>query len=286
MKILLRSPFHPSLYIYLMEVMPQHEWYVDKDDWEGDFPKSHLKYKVLGSETPDVQIVNLHENGEIDEKIPIVLLEYWKLRTFPKLEKKWPLVYTSKTSHNNYPNMQYWCPEPSKVIWNDPWVGDVEKILVLHDGTYNKLLSQIGKWKLPLEVIRYNRSIPFDVWKYKLKHYRAVVELSHKHSSLVLLECRHIGTPAMTFDTGCDKMTYTFSGPDPGLRHILEECLNSMSSFGSNWWSHYPEINTPTEEVWNNALIQSLYNICQDCNIKFTSELRLKQNLSSPLRGR
>jgi len=250
MKILIYSPLHPSLWTNLMDAMPEHTWMID----EG---------------IPDVQIICLH-NPKIagneykiyktlkEHPYPPVFLEFWKV-SLPDLVVKYPLIYTSMTNHNNYPNAMFACPMPSKRIWSEKWIGDEKNIVVLYrDTATSGIISEMKRWNLPLEIIEYKRDIPFEEWKSKFVHSRAIVELVQKNSSTVLLEARQVGIPALSINFGdACLMTYTFSRADDQLKRTLSR-LTTDDNFAREWWNYYPLNIVSTHDTFNNAFIDSV----------------------------
>jgi len=280
---LIHGPFHPSLWSNLIiDLGEDYEWFVDTDIWEGDIPKWNVKYQAYTPDIiPDVQIICLHQPNmykfgyfaEMLKKFPypIVFLEFWKIKCgIPAMRVKYPLIYTSMTSHNDeYENTKFSYPLPSPYVWDGTWKGDEKKLLVIHKGECDKLLSDIQKWNLPLEVIDNKlRNIPFNEWKAKFVHNRALIELEIKHSSTSLLEARMMKMPSLAFDYGdANMMTYAFSEADWKLKMMLKELLVN-DELCKNWYNHFPLEVPQTKDVFGPAF-QDAIRLCKNAKEPF-----------------
>lgn len=269
MKVLIHGPFHPSLWVYLISSLPEYEWYVERDEWEGCIPRDHIKYKIFNPkrDKPDAQIICLHnpDSSETLTKFPYppVFLEYCRFKNLPDL-MGYPLIYTSKSNHNEeYSNIRFWYATPSKSLWNEKWVGDKKVITVLHRSGNASILKKIQRMGLPVECLDITkRNIPFEEWKSILVHSRVIIEMIPKSSSSILLECQSIGTPTLAYGFDDSKlMTHTFTSASYGLRKVLRRLLDD-DDYARTWWDKYPSHEDTAKEVFGSAFKESiaLYN--------------------------
>jgi len=216
MRILLHAPLHISFWIYLMESMPEHQWFIEpNDNFEGGtIPHNHIKYQVVPSEFNenfDVQIICLQLGSDKLRflklfPVPVVWLEYWRCAV-PEIPIKYPLISTSYSDSNSeYPNIRYSHITPSPTLWNIDWIGDQPTVFI-SARRFSKLtviapiLNQLKKKVTNLDVIEETpRTIPFEEWRNKFIHNRVLLDLSLKKGDMVLQEAMTIGMPVITFN--------------------------------------------------------------------------------------
>jgi len=219
LKILLHAPLHPSYWIYLMEVLNQHTFYIEpKDDFEGVMPRNHIQYTVVPSDSKikfDVQIILLHKHTTKqlyqllkDFPIPPVFIEVWDY-PLPQFKVKYPLI-SGCTYHSDskYPNIRYSYVPPSKTLWNEKWKGDKPQVFfpaqryLMPEYSHTKLAQiyhLLKKANIKMDVIKdATREIPFPDWKSKFINNRVLLDCTQKYASFVVEEAMMVGMPIVT----------------------------------------------------------------------------------------
>jgi hypothetical protein len=293
MKVLLHAPLHPTLWIYLMEALKEHEFFIEPtaDFQEADTPRTQIKYEVVPRKPNsnfDVQIIALHGIGYHTPQellkifpVPVVWIEFQ--RTLLPFTGNYPLITTCQTScTRRYPNWKYWCPVVSRTLWNEDWIGDVP-IINCTVGAYAchpdlvPILNYLKKENVPLDMRTTSRRlVPFADWKSKFIHDRVLFELTLKPSSFTILEATTIGMPVVTlnwFDhskmirDNIDGFTFGFGGPNPAhltdLTLLLNKFLNDYD-FAKEWGKKSKERGNQlnsienTKTIWNQAFEDSI----------------------------
>lgn len=263
LKVLLHSPLHPSYWIYLMETMPEHEWFIEPTESfeEGLTPRDHIKYTIVPKNTKikfDVQIFCLNSHHYLFQDlmknfghIPIVYLDFWKGCLLPSFKRKYPLISCCHSaSHQDYPNNQYVYVPPSRTLWNQDWKGDKRKIFIPAQRYLEprwkhthaaKLIPKLMKTDLKLDVVLNKlRIMPWKKWQGYFIHDRALLDVADKHSSFVLQEAMTIGMPVISrnlFESPWiirDKVDGFLKWTDKELIEILHKFLED-DSFANKW---------------------------------------------------
>lgn len=288
MKILLHAPLHPSYWIYLMECMPEHEWFIEPNDdfEEGQTPRDHIKYIVVPKDSKikfDVQIIptwyldKLYQILE-DFPIPPVFLEIAGY-PLPKFEVKYPLISgTTYHSNNQYPNIRYSYVVPSKTLWDKEWKGDVNNVLIpaqryLDPEYSNSKMAQIipilKKGGINVDIITGKRTMPFNEWRDKFIHNRVLLDCSQKYASFVVEEAMMVGMPIVCLDQ-YESGIMIRNGIDGFTRWTDSELVSLLRQFTAdktfaNEWSikskaRGKEIldSEKTRQVFNQAIIDSI----------------------------
>jgi hypothetical protein len=212
-KVLLHAPLHATLWLYLMKSMPEHEYFIEpKADFEqSGFPRKPVPFTVISKSRNDidVQIICLHlpslTIAQIlkEYKVPIVWIQYWQT-SIPRLQTNYPLITTCQTDYSQrYPNVRQVFIAPHPDFWAEKWQGDEEKIF-LAPKIYSTepyvmgIINWLKAKRFPLNIYdKQDPSIPFATWKENLVHSRVLLEISPKHSSMLLSEAMTIGMPVI-----------------------------------------------------------------------------------------
>jgi len=223
MRVLLHAPLHPSYWVYLMEVLKEHKFYIEprEDFQEGMTPRNHIKYTIVPRKEckemdMDVQFVVLSGYNYLDEiyslikefPLPTVWLSYWK-DNIPEYAVKYPLIAGNRfRSNTEYSNIRYTHVPPSRKLWSKNWKGDIPKVFIpaqryLEPGfshTFlHKLMKELRNTKLELDVLENaQRLMQFDDWRWKFIHERVLLDASDKLSSFVIEEAMMVGMPIVT----------------------------------------------------------------------------------------
>lgn len=216
MNILIHSPLHPSIWIYLIKSLPEHNWYVEPriNFQEGQIPYGNLNLKVLpkdGKIKVDAQIICVHSKNKkrILQKfnLPIIWIEYWRNPYKFPMKKNYPVISTSRTNHReNYNNLRFSYFSPTKDIWNENWKGDENVVFCpvrrfYKDPEIRKIINYLEKRGIPLKLFKSEkRNIPFNEWKNYFVHSRVLFEATKKFTSANLSEAMFIGMPVVTLD--------------------------------------------------------------------------------------
>ena len=219
LNILLHAPLHPSYWNYLIETMPEHDWFVEPkaNFQEAGTPRDNIKYTVVQKNSKikfDVQIICLSTHSELahnivkDFNVPIVFLDFHKWKV-PKFRIKYPLISACyHTANKDYPNIKYNYVPPSKTLWNKKWEGDIPKVFIPaqrylespYAHTYfSKLIPKLQETDLNLEIVENKtRTIPWSEWQDFFIHNRVLLDCADKTSSFVLEEAMTIGMPVIS----------------------------------------------------------------------------------------
>jgi len=264
LKILLHAPLHPSYWVYLMETLPEHKWFIEPNEnfEEGGTPRNHIKYTVVPREAKikyDVQIFCLNSHQYLFQNlmknfghVPIVFLDFYGT-VVPPLKIKYPLISCCRSDSNrnrNYPNSQVVYVSPSRTLWNRDWKGDRRKIFIpsqrylepAYAHTYAaKLIPRLMKTDLKLDVVlNKTRTIPWKRWQRYFIHDRVLLDIADKHSSFVLQEAMTIGTPVISrnmFESPYiirDKVDGFIKWTEEELIELLHKFLED-DSFANKW---------------------------------------------------
>ena len=262
MKILLHAPLHPSYWVYLLETMPEHEWFIEpKEDFEqGSTPRKHIKYTIVPRKSNikyDVQIICISSHGGYikpllqDFHIPIVFVDFWRT-PIPELAIKYPLISgCCHLSNETYPNNQYVYIPPSRTLWNQDWKGDIQKVFIpgqayLHPSYvhtfFAKLIKNLQKTDLALALIEdSNRQIPWSQWQDYFIHNRVLLDCADKRCSFVIEEAMTIGMPIISreaYETPWqirDKVDGFTKWSDNELIELLHKFTEKDNSFATEW---------------------------------------------------
>jgi len=217
MKILLHAPLHPTVWIYLMKMFPEHEWFIEPNDQFGypgeewSTPKHEVKYKVIPFEKRediDIQIICLHLDPLKEIKIenilrifenPIVWVQYWNTKSIPNPPRKlYPLVHTLQTDHSIYPKRKHIYMSPHPDMWKDQWEGTNPEVFAPIGG-YKKseLIEKLEEQKIPLKLITGKRNISWSSWQQLFIKSRIFLEEAPKRGSSCLEEAMLVGMPVI-----------------------------------------------------------------------------------------
>lgn len=286
MKVLLHSPLHPALWVYLMEALSEHEFFIEPtaNFEEGSIPKDYVKFKVVPrspSTDYDVQILCLHAGLRPEDilkiyPIPIVFIEYMK-NPFKLPKTTYPLITTCKTNNSSeYPKLQYWCPVVSRKLWDEDWVGNKRMVMSTVGGlcihpTFSGILDHLKLRGIPLDYKKTApRVVPFQTWKSKFVHSRVLLEMNFKPSSFTILEAMTIGMPIVSSSNNDapfmvrDKVDgFSKWGTREELADLLIKFLDDYE-FAKEWGikskKRGNELNSvkTTKEIWNNAFSDAI----------------------------
>jgi len=262
LKILLHSPLHPSYWVYLMETMPEHEWFIEPSESfeEGLTPRDHLNYTVVPRNTKiefDVQIFCLNSHFWVFEElmrtfghIPIVFLDFYGAN-MPSLRIKYPLLSCCRHNSRPYTNKQYVYVPPSRTLWNRDWEGDIRKVFIPAQSYLQpkwahtfaaKLIHILEKTDLKLDIVlNRTRVMPWKEWQEHFIHDRVLLDVADKHSSFVLEEAMTIGMPVISrniFETPWvvrDKVDGFTKWNEKQLIKLLHKFLDADNSFAKEW---------------------------------------------------
>jgi len=293
LKILLHAPLHPSYWIYLMEVLNRHKFYIEpKDDFEGAMPRSHIQYTVVPSDSKikfDAQIILLHKYTDIqqlykllrDFPIPPVFIEVWDY-PLPRLKVKYPLISgCTYRSDSQYPNIRYSYVSPSKTLWWDhEWKGNkpqvffpAQRYLMPCYGNTKlaKIYHLLKKSNIKMDAVKnVTRKISFPDWRSKFINNRVLLDCTPKYVSFVIEEAMAVGMPIVTLGLnessimvrdkidGFSKWTYK------ELIELLRRFITDKE-FADEWSlkskARGRDILDPnkTRKVFNQALKDSIY---------------------------
>lgn len=221
MKILLHSPCHPSYWVYLMECLPEHQWFIeDKDDFEeGQIPRKHVWYNIVSKDCKmsfDVQIVFLPQfldHNKLskllkDFPIPPVFVEIAGY-SLPNL-KGYPLISgTTYCSNSQYSNIRYSYVPPSQILWNKEWQGDIPKVFIPAqrylepEYAHSKMAQIVPLLKnagISLDIATGKRTMSFNQWQDKFIHNRVLLDCTQKYASFIVEEAMMVGMPIVAID--------------------------------------------------------------------------------------
>jgi glycosyltransferase involved in cell wall biosynthesis len=237
LRILLHSPLHLALWPYLMELLPEHKWFIkphcdsrgNSKIFEEESIPINATYQIVENVCDndyDVQIWCINTPYGSVNNIPVVLMQFNVVPLIPLIgDKVYPLISLNKTLYNKeYKNVRFTYVPPSKKSWDKQWIGDREKILIpLHyytlpsddhtvrdgiQGTLprnacssrilDKAIERLIQEKLPIDLPdNHLRSAPFDEWRDKFIHDRVLFELTSKSASFTVFEAMSIGMPVV-----------------------------------------------------------------------------------------
>lgn len=290
LKILLHAPLHPSYWVYLLETLPEHKWYIEPNDnfEEGGTPKDHIKYTVVPRNTRikfDVQIFCLNSHHQLFPSlmkrfghIPIVFLDFYGAWGYmPSSRKKYPLISCCHhASMRHYSNNYYAYVPPSRTLWNQDWEGDIRKVFIPAQRYLEpewkhtfaaKLVPRLMKTDLKPNlniVLNRLRTIPWKEWQSHFIHNRVLLDIADKHSSFVLEEAMTIGMPIISrniFETPWvvrDKVDGFTIWTEKELIELLHKFIED-DSFANKWSlnsrNRGKEILSAkrTNAIWNRA---------------------------------
>lgn len=290
MKILLHSPLHPSYWIYLMECMLEHEWFIeDKEDFEeGQIPRNHVWYSIISKDNKvpfDAQVIFLPQFLDVKKicklveefPIPPVFLSL-ENQSLPHFQVKYPCISGTTFCYPVYPNIRFCYVPPSKTLWNKEWIGDKPQVFIpaqrYLDPEYSHskmaqivpLLEQSG---ISLDIARGKRTIPFNEWQDKFIHDRVLFDCSQKYASFVVEEAMMIGMPIVTLNINenavmiRDKIDGYTNWTDKQLIELLTK-FTTNRNFANKWSINSKrrgkEILNPktTNKIWNEAFHDSV----------------------------
>jgi len=215
MKILLHAPLHPSLWIYLMDSLPEHSFYIEpSEDFQQDLlPRQYLNYQIVSEETAiadeyDVQILCLHLGGSMKAilkvmesyNLPTVFVEFGKI-PLADFKIKYPMIYLCKTNYNDdYPNTKHIYFVPSRKIWDKDWKGDQKKVFLRADIAGQPMIRDLVTY-LKQKDINFdqpqNRKVSWTEWKNFFIHDRVHLDLARTPMSFTTVEALTVGMPVI-----------------------------------------------------------------------------------------
>ena len=255
MKVLLHSILHPSFWTYLMEILPEHEWYVEPADGfqRGGVPRDHVKYTVVPINSKikfDVQIYCLSTHIDCFDymieafPIPMVYLNFERTPV-PNLKIEYPLISGCQhIASKDYPNIRYTYVCPSKTLWNVGWKGDIPKVFIPAQSylqpQYSKLfftdlINKLKQTDIPLEIIENKtRTIPFQEWRDFYIHNRVLLDCSDKSCSFCIEEAMTLGMPIVTRNA-LEAPLMLRDSVDAFLRWNFEELVDILHKFTEDY---------------------------------------------------